>query len=688
MMRYLFKTITLLFLLCGHVLANEDPNLLDPKILPPEWDEETVNLFERLLIQDERLKPVGTMAGVKLLQYRGIKGLRLKMTDGSKRDLSPTAWLLDALFYPDAAAKYPIFLVEDRDALELIGLQLDKKKRERYSFNELEPARDKLLETAERYAKIEAKERTPVQNMIVSLANNFTDFEYVLRGLDFARTGIPIYAGEEASGDVEKMPASTFVRDELEGLVQEIRLHGDPSRMPPALAEVANEFLTIAQAARASVRGVYLFPPKETDDSVWLTCGDLLYGVMTKVPGSAAGNEEFETYREWVAKRVESVERLVAARDDREKFKQELQAFSDARADDMQARIEASAASDAEDWQRSEARQVKVSGAEVTYHRAKFFKWAWVSLSLIFVMVAMTWISPQAAWARVVRTTAFWSTLVPIALIAVGMSYRIYIMGRAPVSELYETIPFITFVVLVVGMLMDSVLKQPFMLPLVCALGILGLLMANRYEVVDGSDTMNELTAVLRSNFWLTWHVLVVLIGYAAGILASVMSAVYIIGRLFDIRRTNKDFFRVLTRATYGVLCFGLLFSLVGTILGGIWANDSWGRFWGWDPKENGALMIVLWFLMILHARAGGIIKEFGVHLLSVIGGGVVVFSWFHTNQLGVGLHSYGFTSGVLFAIYTAYAVIGLVFLVGLISSVVSKILVAASKSEKATAGS
>ena len=93
----------------------------------------------------------------------------------------------------------------------------------------------------------------------------------------------------------------------------------------------------------------------------------------------------------------------------------------------------------------------------------------------------------------------------------------------------------------------------------------------------------------------------------------------------------------------YGIVCFGTLFSLVGTILGGIWADQSWGRFWGWDPKENGALMIVIWNALILHARWGGIAKQRGIAALAVFGNIVTAWSWFGVNMLGVGLHSYGF---------------------------------------------
>jgi ABC-type transport system involved in cytochrome c biogenesis permease subunit len=94
----------------------------------------------------------------------------------------------------------------------------------------------------------------------------------------------------------------------------------------------------------------------------------------------------------------------------------------------------------------------------------------------------------------------------------------------------------------------------------------------------------------------------------------------------------------------YGVVCFALLFSFTGTILGGIWADQSWGRFWGWDPKENGAVLIVLWNALILHARWGGLIRARGLAVLAVLGNVVTAFSWFGTNLLGIGLHSYGFT--------------------------------------------
>ena len=106
-----------------------------------------------------------------------------------------------------------------------------------------------------------------------------------------------------------------------------------------------------------------------------------------------------------------------------------------------------------------------------------------------------------------------------------------------------------------------------------------------------------------------------------------------------------------MTRMIYGTLCFSIFFSFIGTVLGGLWADDSWGRFWGWDPKENGALIIVLWNALVLHARWDGWVKDRGLAVLAIGGNIVTGWSWFGVNELGVGLHSYGFTEGVLFAL-------------------------------------
>ena len=128
---------------------------------------------------------------------------------------------------------------------------------------------------------------------------------------------------------------------------------------------------------------------------------------------------------------------------------------------------------------------------------------------------------------------------------------------------------------------------------------------------------------------------------------------IYIVGKLLGLKRNDTAFYKNITRMVYGVICFALVFSAIGTVLGGIWANYSWGRFWGWDPKENGALLIVLWCAILFHAKLAHWIDQLGFAIGSILGIIVVMLAWFGINLLGVGLHSYGFTSGIAKALFT-----------------------------------
>ena len=141
----------------------------------------------------------------------------------------------------------------------------------------------------------------------------------------------------------------------------------------------------------------------------------------------------------------------------------------------------------------------------------------------------------------------------------------------------------------------------------------------------------------------------------AATMVAGLLGVGYIVGGvLLPVISEEKK--KQLSVSIYGTTCFALLCSFFGTVLGGLWADDSWGRFWGWDPKENGALMIVLWNAVLLHSRWAGMVKQRGIAVLAVLGCVVTIWSWEGVNQLGEGLHSYGFSSDRLFyvAIFAA----------------------------------
>jgi ABC-type transport system involved in cytochrome c biogenesis permease subunit len=161
---------------------------------------------------------------------------------------------------------------------------------------------------------------------------------------------------------------------------------------------------------------------------------------------------------------------------------------------------------------------------------------------------------------------------------------------------------------------------------------------------------MEMMRAVLDTNFWLATHVVTIALGYSACFVAGALAVAYVLLGLATPLLTQRvgangavTLGQALVQMVYAIVCFATLFSFVGTVLGGIWADQSWGRFWGWDPKENGALLIVLWNAIILHARWGGLVRERGLMNLAIFANVVTAFSWFGVNMLGVGLHSYGF---------------------------------------------
>lgn len=234
-----------------------------------------------------------------------------------------------------------------------------------------------------------------------------------------------------------------------------------------------------------------------------------------------------------------------------------------------------------------------------------------------------------------------------------GIISRIIILSRPPVTNLYETFIFVSLIMVVLGMLINRLDKSYSLGNLLAAFSGLVLLLISGKFAAEG-DTMQVLIAVLNSNFWLSTHVICVSIGYAGVALAGLLGHLYLLQVIF---KSDEKLLAKTQGLILGVLGFGLCFSFLGTMLGGIWADQSWGRFWGWDPKENGALIIVLWCAMLFHARLSGMVKSIGLATGAALGTVVVITSWFGINLLGVGLHSYGFTSGLATGLYTYYGV-------------------------------
>ncbi len=261
---------------------------------------------------------------------------------------------------------------------------------------------------------------------------------------------------------------------------------------------------------------------------------------------------------------------------------------------------------------------------------------------VVFLLVFSYWL-----WgAEILSKMAYLGLWMGFSVHTIGILTRMYVQGRPPVTNLYTSAVFVGWIAVLMGLMLEKIYKNNMGTMVASVMGFLTLIIAHHLSLQG--DTLEMMQAVLDSNFWLSTHVVTVTIGYGAAFLAGVLANIYVLRGTFTSsldETTRKN----LHNMVYGVLCFALFFSFTGTVLGGIWADQSWGRFWGWDPKENGALLIVLWNAAILHARLGGMIKTRGLMAMAILGNIVTSFSWFGVNMLGVGLHSYGFMDKALF---------------------------------------
>ncbi len=280
---------------------------------------------------------------------------------------------------------------------------------------------------------------------------------------------------------------------------------------------------------------------------------------------------------------------------------------------------------------------------EAFFNAFEPFYLALVLYFVAFVLVAVGWLG----WGGPMNRAAFWTIVFALAVHTFGLGARIYISGRPPVTNLYSSAVFIGWGGVMLGLILEMVDHLGIGNTIASIAGFTTLLIAIFLAGLTDGDTLGVLQAVLDTQFWLATHVVCETLGYTTTFIAGLLGMIYVLLGVLT-PSLSAAMGKVLSRMTYGTLCFAMFFSFVGTVLGGLWADDSWGRFWGWDPKENGALMIVLWNALVLHARWGGIVKERGLAALAVGGSIVTGWSWFGVNELGVGLHSYGFTEGVL----------------------------------------
>jgi ABC-type transport system involved in cytochrome c biogenesis permease subunit len=549
-----------------------------------------------------RLKPIDTVARSSLLQLQG----RQTVTTPDARKLQPIEWLLDVVFKPELADTYQTFEVVNPDVLALLDLKAeDGGGEKRFSLRQIQPKVAELQRQYQLAQPVEAAARSLFQRAVVQLYANLVHYQRLRHA--FVAPTRPDFLGDllkfqdNVAAGVAAVTAKMANQPHDEALAKQ-------------MTDIGEQFVVMAESTTLLVIPP---PPESTDPTAWKPAGGALLETFRsgRVNPSALAYAGFA--HAWRNDKPEQFNKLI------ELFRADLE--------------------------KRFGRELQKGKVETRFNSAQPFYQSSVLYGLAFFIAVFSWLF----WPDSLGKTAFWLTGVAWVLTTAGIATRMWIEGRPPVTNLYSSALFVGWGSVGLCLVLEKFFRNAIASVAAGAIGVATLVIAHHLSL--SGDTMEMMRAVLDSNFWLATHVIVVTAGYSATFLAGFLAIIYIARGLLT-RTLDKVTADALSRMVYGIICFATLFSFVGTILGGIWADQSWGRFWGWDPKENGALIIVIWNAVILHARWGGMIKQRGLMALAVGGNIATAWSWFGTNMLGVGLHSYGFTDAAFVAL-TGFAI-------------------------------
>lgn len=281
--------------------------------------------------------------------------------------------------------------------------------------------------------------------------------------------------------------------------------------------------------------------------------------------------------------------------------------------------------------------------AELTLLKMKPFMWSWILylIAAVFCLVLFT----SGKEKRKTKKILFTSLSVAIAFHIIGLLLRVYISGRAPVTNMYETVIWVALVAILFTLVFHFIKPRWLTLLSACITAAFCLILTHMSPVVL-DPTLSPLEPVLRDNFWLLTHVLIIVSSYGAFFVAFILGDIMLGTYLFNKAAYSK-IAKDSAQSIYRCIQLGVVLLTAGTILGGIWADYSWGRFWAWDPKETWALIGILGYLALLHARLSGWARDFGMALGAILAFSLIIMAWYGVNfVLGAGLHSYGFGAG------------------------------------------
>jgi len=550
-----------------------------------------------------RIKPFDSLARFTLLScYHKSK------IDGTPAN----QWFAQLLLDPEAAYKVKCFRIRNEDLIADLGLEKSPNGKNFYSLNDLRLTMDAQAPRVQAILKRDQNHQTLIEKQLVKLHGAVYNYFSLSRSLTCLTPEFTITQPQLAS-DLNlplNHPFSFFQiyqrRDTFAALARKLTKKFDKqSSYDTALFDLISNIRDI-QLRDSQVANLTIIPPETNPQhNLWLTPWQLLDFQHNLTP-----------------RELKLITELEAA----------ITALTSDDATTAQTHISNFLA-------QSPKEAVTLAKRETFYNKLDAFTNSIAFYILGFLLLALSWLflGKQLRWAS-------WGVvLIGLLIHATGIILRMIIRGRpAPVTNIYESILFVGFICVLLGLILEFKRRDGLGLIIATIPGTILHFVGFKYAL-DG-DTIGRLVAVLDSNFWLSTHVVSIAIGYGTSAIAGLIANCYLFVRLFYPQK--KDLLTSIAKNFTGITLVALLFCIVGTILGGIWGDQSWGRFWGWDPKENGALLICLWLLIVLHGKWGKELKELGVATMLALTNITVLLAWFGVNLLQVGLHSYGFTEG------------------------------------------
>ncbi len=555
------------------------------------------------ILSNGRIKPLDTFARSTLKRFHNKDTLK---------NQEAIHWFIEVLFSPDVANHKRIFRIVNPETLKTLSVTQDASNN--YSAIELINCFQNNSQLIEELSKTETHLQTETQKQILELYTNVQFYIGLSRSFSLLFKDFLLPSFElskklhlpfrENISYIEIMNQEINLKNALAEMIKRGGLK-NPQKIDQQLLEVVNYIDYIRQDNQSE--SLKIFPPETLQDSEWVSAWNT-QAIKQMSPKRNAllskWSELIIAYRNKVPSHFQTLSRDLK------------QLTLQAPPNDV---------------------HLKTLKLEYVFNRLNLF----TNAAIFYISGFILFFASFLIWKRLNEFLSLASLGLGAVLHLVGISLRCIIMSRPPVSSLYESILFVGFITVLFSLIIEWRHRNGNGLFIGTTLGTILLFVSFGYEK-DG-DSMGMLVAVLDTNFWLATHVVTISIGYGCSLVAALLGHLYLFKKMLKIKTQEAS----LLSNIHGTALFSLFFTVLGTILGGIWADQSWGRFWGWDPKENGALFLCLWLLLIVHGKLAGYFKKSSFALVTSLTSIIVILAWFGVNLLNIGLHSYGFTDSI-----------------------------------------